>query len=230
MKILITGVSKGLGKSLAEEFISKGNYVWGVARRELENPGFFYSRCDVSNVDEIKVTVSEMLKQNFIPDIIILNAGYSVDDISDKFDYPKFKENFDVNLFGNINLINAFLPFYLERKKGIFVAISSLSAYKENHKNRIGYSASKLALSKSFENLRLQYYSSGVKFVVCNAGRMQSGKSFIGITYKDAAKLLTNKLIKEKTPDVINFPPLQYFLTKILRLIPDKIFHKYILR
>lgn len=230
MKILITGASKGLGKSLTEEFIERGHYVWGIARTELENPGFFYSRCDVSHLDEVKTVVSEMLEKDFIPDIIILNAGHSADDINTEFDYEKFRENFDVNLFGVLNFVNEFLPICLERKKGIFVAISSLSTYRENHKNRIGYSAAKLALSKSFENLRLQYCSSEIKFVVCNAGRMQSGKSFIGITYKDAAKLIVNKLIKERVPDIINFPRLQYFLTKILKLIPNKIFYKYILR
>jgi 3-oxoacyl-[acyl-carrier protein] reductase len=235
MKILITGVSKGLGKSLAKEFIARGHSVWGVARSEIEECNdkagiFFYSKCDISNADDVKKASSEMIKKGFIPDIIILNAGYAVDDVSNSIEYGKLRENFNVNLFGSLNWVNEFLPIYIKAGKGTFAAISSLSIYRENHKNRIGYSASKLALNKVFENLRMQYHSSGIKFITLCAGRMSSDKSFIGTTYDNAAKLIAKNILSDANPSHVNFPALQYYLTRLTRFIPEAVYIKYIFK
>lgn len=238
MKVLITGASSGLGKALVDQFISRECSVWGVARRDIEKiqfasgiPNkFFYSKCDICDVNEVKKVVKEMTETGFIPDVVILNAGCAIDDIDGKINYNSFKENFNINLFGAMNWVNEILPIYLEQMKGMFVAVSTLSVYRENHKNRIAYSAAKLALSKTFENLRLQYYSSGVRFIVIHPGRMSEDKSFIGITYDNAAELIVNKLMSNNIPHTINFPFLQFLLTKLSKLIPDKIFYKYILK
>lgn len=235
MKIFITGVSKGLGKSLANEFIAGGHSVWGVARSEIgeeynKSGIFFYSKCDISNADDVKKVSGEMIGNGFIPDIIVLNAGCAVDDVSNGIEYDKLRENFNVNLFGSLNWVNEFLPIYLKAGKGTFAAISSLSIYRENHKNRIGYSASKLALNKVFENLRMQYHSSGIKFITLCAGRMSDDKSFIGTTYDNAAKLIVDNLTSDKINKTINFPIIQSYLTRLMRFIPDSIFKKYILK
>lgn len=234
MKIFITGVSRGLGKALMNEFMERGHSVWGVTRGKIEvckADNFIYSKCDISNPEEVRKVSQEMIQKGFIPDIIVLNAGYAVDDVNYSIEYEKLKENFNINLFGSLNWVNEFLPIYLKAGKGTFAAISSLSIYRENHQNRIGYSASKLALNKIFENLRMQYYYSGVKFIIFCAGRMAAGKSFIGITYSDAAKLIVDNLTSGKNNNrTIDFPLIQSYLTRLTRLIPEIVFKKYILK
>lgn len=232
MKIFITGVSRGLGKALMNEFMERGHSVWGVARGEIEGcRAFFYSKCDISNPEEVRKVSQEMTQKGFIPDIIVLNAGCAVDDVSCGIEYEKLKENFNINLFGSLNWVNEFLPIYLKAGKGTFAAISSLSIYRENHQNRIGYSASKLALNKVFENLRMQYYYLGIKFIIFCAGRMTAGKSFIGVTYSDAAKLIVDNLTSGKVNNrTIDFPLIQSYLTRLTRFIPDIVFKKYIFK
>ena len=238
MNILITGASGGLGRALTNEFTARDCFVWGVARRGAEEIQFAhegrgkrrYSQCDITNPDSVKKVVKDMFAAEFIPDVVILCAGAVFDDIDTGIDYDNFKENFNVNLFGAMNWVNEILPVFLTRDKGTFVAVSTLSVFRENHKNRIAYSASKSALSTAFENLRLQYHSSGVNFVVVHPGQMSNEPSFIGITYDKAAKLIADRLVSGNVPHTVNFPLFQALLTRLARLIPDGIFYKYCMK
>ncbi|MBI5561401.1 MAG: SDR family NAD(P)-dependent oxidoreductase [Deltaproteobacteria bacterium] len=237
MRILITGASKGLGAALASRYMTDGHTVWGVARSAISSDAvvpddrFMYTRCDVRDQAQIRKTTRAMMERAFVPDVVVFNAGAATDDATGPVDFQKFKENFDANLFGAMVWVEEFLPLFLKRGSGVFAAISSLSAYRENHKNRVAYSASKLALSKAFENLRLQYRSSGVRFVTFHPGRMSTEKaSFIGTTYCDAARIICRATTAARPPSVVNFPALQYYLTRALRFVPDGLFHRFIFR
>ena len=174
MKAFVTGATKGLGLAITQELISSGAVVWGVARGDAPDGApptdkFIYTRCDVGRSDDIRRTASEMKDRGFIPDVFIFNAGGATDDADDKrLDLSKVRENFNLNLFGTLGWVEEFLPACLERKSGVFLAVSSLSVLRENHKGRIGYSSSKAALSKAFENLRIQYHATGVEFITAS--------------------------------------------------------------
>lgn len=238
MRVLITGASSGLGKSMMNEFVSRGCSVWGVARRNIEGllvahrrqGEWFYSQCDTTDAEAVREAVKDMLAAGFMPDIVILNAGAAFEDVNTGIDYDSFKENFNLNLFGAMNWVNEILPIYLANNKGMFVAISTLSVFRENHRNKVAYSSAKSALSTAFENLRLQYYSSGLRFVVVHAGRMSNKRSLLGTTYNEAAKLIADKLMSANVPHAIDFPLFQSLLTKLSRLIPDGLFYKYCMK
>lgn len=233
-KIFITGVSRGLGRALVDEFIKLGAQVWGLARAShdflgditsFEDSRFIYSKCDVCNREERLKVLQDLGKEAFLPDVVILNAGAATDDVHNgELDLNAFQKNFELNLISNMAWVNGFLHSFLARKSGVFVAISSLSIYRENHKNRIGYSASKAALTKVFENLRQQYFQSDIKFVTVVPGRMTEQAKVLGIQYTKAAKLIVASLSKKRVPAYIHFPIIQFFLTKVLQLAPDIIF------
>lgn len=237
MKVLLTGASKGLGIALVKEFASRGFEVWGVARSALDKSrvegvkGFTYSPCDCSIESDVRRLASDMKKKGFIPDVVIFNAGSAIDDVADRVELDKFKRNFEVNLFGSIAWMEEFLPLFLKRGSGVFAAISSLSVYRENHKNRIAYSSSKLALSKAFENLRMQYFSTGVNFVCFHPGRMSEVKtSLIGTTYADSARIIAENTLKKDPPSRVDFPALHYYLTRLTAFVPDAVYFKHIFR
>lgn len=240
MKVLITGASKGLGAALVREFNARGAEVWGVARsaKPAVQPDadgrFRYSRCDVRNMGEIKKSAAEMISTGFIPDIVIFNAGAATDDVDGSggaFDLTRFRENYDANLFGSVAWIEELLPHFLKRGSGVFAAISSLSVYRENHRNRVGYSSSKTALSKAFENFRLQYHGTGARFIAFQPGRMsEAGGSVIGTTYAKAARTIAEKALSPNPPASVDFPRLQHVLTRILMFVPEGLFHRFIFK
>lgn len=236
MKILLTGASKGLGAELALRYIAQGDVVWGVGRSAVpahvaDGKSFIYTRCDVREPDAIRKTVREMLERGFLPDVAVFNAGAPTKDAAGVFQFHGFRENFETNLYGTVVWVEELLPHFLERGSGVFAAISSQSVFRENHRDVVGYSASKLALSKAFENFRLQYLTSGVRFVTIHPGRMTPvKKTFIGTTYSNAARIICRVTTAKNPPAVVNFPALQYYMTRALSLIPDSLFHRFIFK
>lgn len=236
MKIFISGASRGLGLYLAKEFLTRGHLVWGIGRSALETgkldlalrDHFFYSQCDTTVGEEVKKTFAAMLKADFIPEITLFCAGGAKEDtLAKPFEIDRFKDNFNLNLFGVLFWIELMLPYFLQRKAGTFAAISSMSVHRENHRNRIGYSAAKLALNKSFENLRMQHLNSGVRFVIFNIGRIRERQGLVGTSYPACAALIERIFSSARAPDVVAIPRLQSLLTRMSILFPKTIYHKY---
>lgn len=234
MNVLITGTSRGLGAALVKEYLRRGAHVWGVGRSKVdrgEGERYTYSVCDVKKREDVRRAVAEMKASGFVPDLVILSAGAATDDaFADGLDLEKFKENFEMNLYGAVYWVEELLPHFLKRGSGAFAAVASLSVHIENHKGRIGYSASKAALGKTFENLRTEYYGRGVSFTVFYAGRMTEKGSFIGTTYAAAAGLISRTLSMTAPPRAISFPPLQHILTVALRFVPTSLFIKHVFK
>lgn len=236
MKVLVTGASRGLGDALVQMYLAQGAQVWGVARsaapvRVPDNINFIYTRCDVRDADSIRRAAQDMKEAGFIPDIAVFNAGAPTKDAVDTFRFQSFRDNFETNLFGTVIWVEEFLPHFIKRGSGVFAAVSSQSVFRENHRDNVGYSASKLALTKSFENLRLQYLTTGVRFVTFHPGRMSvENKSIIGTTYANAARIISANTLAASPKSVVNFPTLQYYMTRALRFVPDAVFHKFIFR
>lgn len=232
MNVFITGVTSGLGKELAKEFISKGYSVWGVGRTNLGSTEdkFHYSVCDVSKLEDVKRVYEEMKNKKFIPDMIILNAGIIRNDLTPEFSYSIFREMFNINLFGAVNWIDVFLSVFLKRKKGIFVAISSLSAYRPLVINKISYPSSKAALSMVFQAFRIQFASSALRFITFHIGPMQEKQTLFQITYQKAAEKIVKYLHLNRKADVIDFPFIPTVITKISKFFSDAFISRKVLR
>lgn len=178
MKIFITGVSDGIGEELARQLINAGHVVWGVARREellkkiqseLGADKFLFSKCDVSNGDDVENTAKLMRSAGFIPDSVVLNAAVFYPDADSPYKQSVFKQAMEVNVNGSLIWIDKFLGDFLKRGSGSFIAISSVSAYLPNI-NSISYSAGKAALSMAFKIFRTRYQKEGVNFTTIYFG------------------------------------------------------------
>ena len=128
MKVFISGISKGIGRSIAERLSKNPQIkVYGSCR----NPesvsdklqGVEYMRLDLSNSESIK-SCSEKLVD---VDILINNAGQSqigsIEDVS----MEKIRRMYEINLFGNIELLKGIIPNMRERKKGLIINIGSMT-------------------------------------------------------------------------------------------------------
>ncbi len=78
MRVIVTGVSSGIGREIAQLLLDGGHSIWGIARSDAfmnTSSNFNYSKVDLSNSYEIESWLQQMSACNFIPDVIIYNAA-----------------------------------------------------------------------------------------------------------------------------------------------------------
>jgi NAD(P)-dependent dehydrogenase (short-subunit alcohol dehydrogenase family) len=134
MKIVITGVTRGLGRALAEEFMRAGHTVIGCGRsgeeifdlRMAHAAPHDFSVVDVALDNKVALWAAKVLENDSAPDLLINNAGvinppaplWEIDD-------RQFTKIIDVNVRGVANVIRHFVPAMVARKKGVIVNLSS---------------------------------------------------------------------------------------------------------
>lgn len=132
--IVITGVTRGLGRAMAEKFIALGHTVLGCGRsvktikelaKQYREPHDFYP-VNVASDDDVKSWASLILSRSGAPDLLINNAAL-INRTAPLWDVParEFDEVIDVNLKGVANMIRHFAPAMVERKRGVIVNFSS---------------------------------------------------------------------------------------------------------
>jgi NAD(P)-dependent dehydrogenase (short-subunit alcohol dehydrogenase family) len=132
--ILITGVTRGLGRAMAELFIEKGHKVVGCGRTERSlkalssgqgGPPEVYA-VDVASDTAVKSWASVVLAKHGPPDLLINNAGVINRNARLwELDAREFDEVMHVNVRGVANMVRHFVPAMRERKRGIIVNFSS---------------------------------------------------------------------------------------------------------
>ena len=132
--VLITGVTRGLGRAMAEEFVRMGHTVLGCGRskkdidqlrRRISSPNDFYM-VDVASDDEVKSWASLLLNSHGAPDLILNNAGV-VNKNAPLWEVSasEFSQVIDCNLKGVANVIRHFVPEMIKNKRGVIVNFSS---------------------------------------------------------------------------------------------------------
>jgi len=134
MKILITGVTKGLGRVLADTYMAEGHTVIGCGRdpEKILDLRFGcgerhrFDIVDVSQANKVSVWYETVSASHGAPDLIINNAALMNEpaplwEISP----AEFKQLIDVNVTGVFNVIRYFVPDMVARGSGVVVNLSS---------------------------------------------------------------------------------------------------------
>lgn len=130
--VLITGASSGIGKETAVLFAEKGYRVFACVRKKsdkfrLENThknikGVYL---DVTNASGIDKAFWYVMKFTSTLEAVINCAGIAVAGPMEVLSVKKIKEQFDVNTFGTISVVQKFLPLIT---KGKIIYISSMAS------------------------------------------------------------------------------------------------------
>lgn len=132
-RILITGVTRGLGRALAEWYISNGHTVIGCGRSaEVLNLRFAYpaphdfTALDVAEENRVALWAEKVLAVHGAPDLLINNAAL-MNTPAPLWQVParEFNQLIDVNIKGVANVIRHFVPAMVARKSGVIVNLSS---------------------------------------------------------------------------------------------------------
>lgn len=130
--VLITGASSGIGEASARYFWERGWNVAATMRRPEESSlqGLENLSCiklDVTSNVDIKRALDETIERFGSLQVVVNNAGYAVHGIFEASKESEVREQFDVNVFGVMNLTRAVLPYLRERREGIIINVTSLA-------------------------------------------------------------------------------------------------------
>jgi NAD(P)-dependent dehydrogenase (short-subunit alcohol dehydrogenase family) len=132
--VVITGVTRGLGRAMAEEFIRLGHAVLGCGRSEAGlgelrrrfGKSHEFDRVDVAFDEQVQAWVKRLLKSRGAPDLVLNNAGVINRNAPLwKVSCEEFGQVIDVNIKGVANVIRHFVPVMMERGSGVVVNFSS---------------------------------------------------------------------------------------------------------
>ncbi|MGT2811101.1 3-oxoacyl-ACP reductase [Streptococcus minor] len=169
-RVLVTGVSSGIGLAQAKLFLEKGYQVYGVDRSENPNlkGDFHFLQLDLTG------TLVPLFE--WLPDVDILcNTAGILDDYNPLLRQTdaQMQEIFAVNLFAPTNICRFYLPKMLERKAGIIINMCSIASFLAGGGGS-SYTSSKHALAGFTKQLALDYADQGIQVFGLAPGAVQT--------------------------------------------------------
>ena len=135
--LLITGVSSGFGRALAQEALAMGHRVVGTVRNEQARREFEALAAsnaigrilDVTDYDAIDGVVADIEETVGPVDVLVNNAGYGHEGVMEESPLAEMRRQFDVNVFGAVAMMKAVLPYMRHRRRGHILNITSMGGY-----------------------------------------------------------------------------------------------------
>ena len=174
--VLITGASSGFGEAVASHFADAGWNVVATMRdpsmagkQTRSFPNVLVTRLDVQDRRTIDAAIAEGIHRFDGIDVVINNAGYGQFGIFEGVSPEAVQAQFDVNVFGAMDVVRAILPHFRSRRSGTVVNVSS-GAGAIGFPMASVYSASKFALEGWSEALSYELASIGIKVKIIEPG------------------------------------------------------------
>src|SRR6201993_2146899 len=179
----VTGAGGGLGRDIALGLAAKGYVVFGTAMsaaevqdlKEASGGRVSLTICDMTKEESVKAWaggVSDALGESGL-DVLINNAGILTPGPIEVLPLDAIRREFDVNVFGALSVINAFLPA-LRKARGRIVQVSTWTAHLPLPFNGPS-GASKAAMEVFATVYREELKRFGIDVVVAVAGNMKTG-------------------------------------------------------
>lgn len=144
--MIITGTSRGIGKFLAEYYLSKGYKVFGCSRKSgtIQHKNYHHYYLDVSNEQQVIAVVKEIKKTGKIS-VLINNAGVGLMNHSMLMSLDSVKTLFETNVYGSFLMTREVSKAMMKEKFGRIINFSSV-AVPLRIEGEAMYAASKAAV------------------------------------------------------------------------------------
>ena len=229
MRILITGVSRGIGRELVRRYAEKADKIYAIARdkeklMELES--------EFNNVKGVALDLADLEKvrefgRGVDVDLVICNAGISLPHSPNFTPFEDFKKTFDINFLSIHALLEGIVPKMQKRKDGKIVLISSLASLVASPTS-LPYSASKRALNSYAQSLRNLLAKDNIKVINILPGFIKTDMTAKNDFYMPFLMELSDgvdriEMAIERELREYAFPKRFYYLIKLFTLLPLKI-------
>ena len=175
--IFITGASSGIGKATAEYFEKKGWNVAATMRNTsdalTESETLKKFELDVQSKDSIAKAVADSITAFGKIDVVLNNAGYGTAGVLESATDEQIRRQFDVNFFGLVDVIRAFLPHFRENKEGLFLNVSSIGGLITLPMFS-AYHATKWAVEGLTESLQYELNPLGIELKLIEPGGVKT--------------------------------------------------------
>lgn len=170
MVILITGITSGFGKAMAEKLSVQGHKVYGTHRKEVEQiPGVTYIKAEVTDDAQVEAAVRRVIDAEGRIDVFINNAGMGIGGPLELSSLEDASRQMDVNWMGMVRFLHYVLPQMRRQKAGKILCFSSIGGLIGLPYQGL-YSASKFAIEGYCEALRLEVKDFGIKIILIEPG------------------------------------------------------------
>jgi len=169
MNILVTGATRGIGKTIAENL---SGHIFAVGRNEeLLKAYSDFLVCDMANKNDLE-KLGEYVAENKI-DILVNNAGEYIYSPIEQVDYEKTEHLIKVNLIAPLYIASRAVPHMKEQKWGRIINIGSISGVMGEACASL-YSASKAGLIGATKALALELAEYGITVNTINPGWVET--------------------------------------------------------
>jgi len=127
--VVITGISRGIGKALANKFLNEGYRVIGTStsgKVDIRNENLEIIKLDLSNQKSIALATKKIASITTKIDILLNNAGTSFDEVDEEIDVSVLRKTLEVNLLGPIDFTKRLIQYI--SKGGQIINTSSIMA------------------------------------------------------------------------------------------------------
>jgi short-subunit dehydrogenase len=173
--ILITGASSGIGKASARKFASIGwNVIATMRRPECEEeltklPNVLVTRLDVQDCESIEKAIAAGADRFGKIDILMNNAGQAVMGTFEAATPEQVRHQFEVNVFGLMNVTKAMLPHFRANNGGLIINVSSMAGRVSMPLLSL-YVSSKFAIEGFSEALSFELASQNIQVKMVEPG------------------------------------------------------------
>lgn len=175
MIILITGITSGFGKAMAERLSADGHTVYGTHRHAMEFiPGVTYIKADATSDEDVEAAVRQVVDAEGRIDVFINNAGMGIGGPLEFTDIALAQRQMEVNFMGMVRFLHHVIPVMRRQGGGKILCFSSIAG-KLGLPFQGFYSASKFAIEGYCDALRLEVKQFGIKVVVIEPGDFATG-------------------------------------------------------
>ncbi len=174
----VTGASKGLGLVLVKQLLEQGHAVAATSRNQQElldavgttTSSFLPLQVNLTDESSVQRAIEATIQTLGGLDVVVNNAGYGLSGSLEELTDEESRNNFDINVFGSLNVIRQAMPQLRKQGAGHILNISSVGGFFGSFPGWGIYCATKFAVEGFSESLAAEVKAFGVHVTIVEPG------------------------------------------------------------